>query len=125
MNMRPPQEGDNAAPGDWNWSTGMVVWTPKDGHRLGRDDKAAEGGWGRRSGSCGWFGAAGTMYFIDPQSNLTVSISVCRNDSAHVYPSVCLYNSNAARESCVDSGHAEGLGEARVRGITRIIAECR
>ncbi|KAJ9114884.1 hypothetical protein QFC20_001256 [Naganishia adeliensis] len=71
MNMRPPQEGDSAASGEWDWSTGMVVWSPKDGRRLGKDDQAEEGGWGRRTGSCGWFGAAGTMYFIDPQSNLT------------------------------------------------------
>ncbi|KAI5453995.1 hypothetical protein NCC49_004988 [Naganishia albida] len=71
MNMRPPQVGDIAASGEWDWSTGMVVWSPKDGHRLGKDDEAVEGGWGRRSGSCGWFGAAGTMYFIDPQTNIT------------------------------------------------------
>lgn len=72
MNMRPPQPEDLVAPGTWDWSTGLAVWSPADGRRLGRDDDAEEGGWGRRSGAAGWFGAAGTMYFIDPQSNLTV-----------------------------------------------------
>ncbi|GHJ84257.1 hypothetical protein NliqN6_0659 [Naganishia liquefaciens] len=71
MNMRPPQPGDAAATGEWDWSTGMVVWTPADGRRLGKDTAAKEGGWGRRASSVGWFGAAGTMYFIDPESNLT------------------------------------------------------
>lgn len=73
MNMRPPQPNDFAASGEWDWSTGMVVWCPGDGRRLGKDENAVEGGWGRRAGSAGWFGAAGTMYFIDPKSNLTVS----------------------------------------------------
>ncbi|KAJ9120740.1 hypothetical protein QFC22_002671 [Naganishia vaughanmartiniae] len=71
MNMRPPQPNDLAASGEWDWSTGMVVWCPKEGRRLGNDENSAEGGWGRRAGSAGWFGAAGTMYFIDPTSNLT------------------------------------------------------
>ncbi|KAJ9107041.1 hypothetical protein QFC19_002910 [Naganishia cerealis] len=71
MNMRPPQPDDFAASGEWDWSTGMAVWCPKDGRRLGKDENADEGGWGRRAGSAGWFGAAGTMYFVDPNSNLT------------------------------------------------------
>lgn len=73
MNMRPPQPNDVAAEGEWDWSTAMVVWKPTDGRRLGKDAAVKEGGWGRGAGSVGWFGAAGTMYFIDPQSNLTVS----------------------------------------------------
>jgi CubicO group peptidase (beta-lactamase class C family) len=77
MNMRPPQPDDVAAVGEWDWSTAMVVWNPADGRRLGTDAAAEEGGWGRRKGSVGWFGAAGTMYFIDPESNLTVSHRTC------------------------------------------------
>lgn len=123
MNMRPPQAGDSAASGEWDWSTGMVVWSPKDGRRLGKDDQAEEGGWGRRTGSCGWFGAAGTMYFIDPQSNLTVSFSNHHRvlTSCICFVAVRLYYADATRQPPISNRYAECFRETSVCGITRII----
>lgn len=59
-------EDDALHPGEADWSTGMAVYQPKDGRR--------RGGWGRRKGSVGWGGAAGTDYWIDPESHIAVSV---------------------------------------------------
>ena len=49
--------------GELDWSTGMCVYLKKE----------RRGGWGRRQGSCGWMGAGGTEYWIDPKSGVAVS----------------------------------------------------
>jgi CubicO group peptidase (beta-lactamase class C family) len=59
-------EGPNKLqPGEADWTTGMALYGPKDGRR--------REGWGRRAGSVGWGGAAGTEYWIDPASGIAVS----------------------------------------------------
>lgn len=47
----------------------MALYNPKD------EDKR-RGGWGRKKGSVGWGGAAGTEYWIDPKSQIAVSCVV-------------------------------------------------
>lgn len=51
--------------GDAGWTTAQGLYAPKDGRR--------RSGWGRRAGSIGWGGAAGTEYWIDPASGIAVS----------------------------------------------------
>jgi len=58
--------------GQLDWSTGMCLYLKAE----------RRGGWGRRQGSCGWMGAGGTEYWIDPESGVAVSglalLAVCR-----------------------------------------------
>lgn len=49
--------------GELDWSTGMCVYMKRE----------RRGGWGRRSGTAGWMGAGGTEFFIDPESQITVT----------------------------------------------------
>lgn len=62
-------DGDKLVPGEANWSTAMAIYSPKDDRR--------RSGWGRRAGSVGWGGAAGTEYWIDPKTGIAVSFEDC------------------------------------------------
>lgn len=55
-------------PGEVDWTTGMALYKPKDGCR--------RGGWGRHAGSVGWGGAAGTDYWMDPESGIAVRLLI-------------------------------------------------
>ncbi|ORX37917.1 beta-lactamase/transpeptidase-like protein [Kockovaella imperatae] len=50
--------------GEADWTTGMSLYAPREGNTTRT--------WGRKRGSVGWGGAAGTMYWIDPTSQIAV-----------------------------------------------------
>jgi methyl acetate hydrolase len=49
---------------DADWSTAMAIFRPNGGDR--------REGWGRKAKSVGWGGAAGTEYWIDPETGIAV-----------------------------------------------------
>ena len=51
--------------GEADWTTGMALYTPHDSNKARA--------WGRKSGSVSWGGAAGTVYWMDPVSQIAVS----------------------------------------------------
>jgi hypothetical protein len=61
----PPAPEHVLQPGEYDWSTGMGMFVTrpdaKDGG--GEGEGRRRGGVGRRSGSVGWSGAAGTEYW--------------------------------------------------------------
>ena len=56
--------------GEADWSTAIAIYQPFNGER--------REGWGRLAGSCGWGGAAGTEYWMDPKSGIAVSPLILR-----------------------------------------------
>lgn len=60
------EDGLNA--GEADWTTGMALFLPDES----RTSEAMSSG--RKSGSVGWGGAAGTEYWIDPASGIAVSL---------------------------------------------------
>lgn len=57
---------DGLKPGEADWTTGMALFQPEAGRG------SSELSNGRKSGSVGWGGAAGTEYWIDPVSKIAV-----------------------------------------------------
>jgi CubicO group peptidase (beta-lactamase class C family) len=57
---------DGLKAGEADWTTGMALFKP-DESRTGEALSS-----GRKSGSVGWGGAAGTEYWIDPVSKIAV-----------------------------------------------------
>lgn len=53
-------------PGEGGWTTGMALYQPGSANAGKRE-------WGRRPGSVGWGGAAGTEYWIDVETGISVS----------------------------------------------------
>jgi methyl acetate hydrolase len=96
-------EGDNRLkPGEANWSTAMAIYCPEDGRwRGGFGRRAGKPGYCRPlklshvrfTGSCGWGGAAGTEYFIDPETQIAVSAGNDITDDV-----VCIHHTDVARE---------------------------
>lgn len=52
-------------PGEADWSSAFQLYLPEDGRRWD--------GYGRKAGSGGWAGAAGSWYWVDPESRVCVS----------------------------------------------------
>ena len=59
---------DGLRAGEADWTTGMALFKPEEGRQ------SAEMSAGRKSGSVGWGGAAGTESWIDPVSKIAVSV---------------------------------------------------
>ncbi|ORY30592.1 beta-lactamase/transpeptidase-like protein [Naematelia encephala] len=53
--------------GEADWSTAMAIYQPRD--------RRPRGGFGRKAGSVGWGGAAGTEYFMDPETEIACVFS--------------------------------------------------
>ena len=51
--------------GEADWTTAMSLFVPTPANKTRE--------WGRKSGSVGWGGAAGTAYWIDPKTQIAVS----------------------------------------------------
>ncbi|KAK4052897.1 hypothetical protein OIO90_004173 [Microbotryomycetes sp. JL221] len=77
-------------PGDIDWSTAVAVWKG-EGHSRG---------FGRLPGSVGWAGAAGTEYWMDPTSGISVVLTT------NLLPSTaqCVWDLKADLERAVYEG---------------------
>lgn len=60
-----PEDHPGFKDGEVDWTTAVALYKPNDGAR--------REGWGRLAGSVGWGGAAGTEYWMDPESGIAVS----------------------------------------------------
>lgn len=63
-----PDDHPGFKDGEVDWTTAVALYKPLNGER--------REGWGRLPGSVGWGGAAGTEYWMDPESGIAVSHSV-------------------------------------------------
>ncbi|GAA6006122.1 hypothetical protein JCM10207_000530 [Rhodosporidiobolus poonsookiae] len=59
-----------ASPRELGWSTGLCVFDFEN--KPGQQRPLKNGGRGRTTGSCGWAGAAGTEYWMDPSKGIAV-----------------------------------------------------
>ena len=98
-----PDDHPGFKDGEVDWTTAVALYKPFDGQR--------REGWGRLPGSVGWGGAAGTEYWIDPESGIAVS---SRQEELELIKGG-LYDSDVTGSMPSDRQRQKGNRKGRIR----------